>query len=326
MKELIEMWMRNFLKYFYRAYLNAGCPFSFLTCWVRYPMRWYYHKSKVLQHDSRQSLKARLLAPLHFALVKHIPKDFLIYNKTIMLRSFGNLMAIQGYYVGEIEYHLVQFVVNKLHPDFIMLDIGAHHGVYTLIVAYELRKRGWQGTIHSFEPDSENYEILKYNVVNNDLSSYVILHNVAVTDSSGAKEFLRSLTDNSGNTLLENQAMALSNSEVQRYVVNTVAIDDLLNQFSGVDLIKLDIQGSEPLALVGAKKTLNTFRPIVVVEAVPQWSSTPIVLEFLDSIGYRTWGVDRNGDVCDMNGHTAFVDWDVVSLSRDKVLQQQRAR
>jgi FkbM family methyltransferase len=44
-----------------------------------------------------------------------------------------------------------------------MLDVGAHDGVFALVVAHELRARGWPGQVHSFEPDPVNHQLLAHN-------------------------------------------------------------------------------------------------------------------------------------------------------------------
>lgn len=46
--------------------------------------------------------------------------------------------------------------------------------------------------------------------------------------------------------------------------IATIAIDDL--DLSACDLIKLDLEGAEPLALIGAKKTIRKFKPVLIVE------------------------------------------------------------
>jgi hypothetical protein len=49
-----------------------------------------------------------------------------------------------------------------------------------------------------------------------------------------------------------------------KYSVSTIAIDDLY--LTACDLIILDIEGSEPFALEGARATIDKFKPVIMVE------------------------------------------------------------
>ncbi|MEQ9006623.1 MAG: hypothetical protein RLP12_01980, partial [Ekhidna sp.] len=106
------------------VYSSIGYPLLPITKHIREPLRWYYHQNPLLRHDNRFYLKPALLKLFHRILVVDHPQDFTIYQDKIKFRSFGSLMSVHGYYVGEIEYHLVQYIVSQICPGFVMLDIG----------------------------------------------------------------------------------------------------------------------------------------------------------------------------------------------------------
>ncbi|HEU0036475.1 MAG TPA: FkbM family methyltransferase [Kofleriaceae bacterium] len=292
-----------------------GYPLLPLTRWVRGPLRWLYHRSPYLQHDSRFHWKPNVLLGLHQLLVRDHPADFAIYDGKIRFRSTGGVMSLQGYYVGEIERHLVDFVVAQLRDGFTMIDVGAHHGVFTTIVAYELRARGWRGHVHSFEPDPGNFALLAHNVAQNDLGAYVTLHRAAVADVAGEAELVGAEGENSGNTLAQVSDFALEPDapRVSRRVTVTT-LDAMLAEVAHVDFIKLDIQGAEPLALAGGRALIERDRPVIAVEAVEGWPSSQRVRDELAARGYRIHGVTRDGRPCEVGSADAFVSWDWVAL------------
>lgn len=70
--------------------------------------------------------------------------------------------------------------------------------------------------------------------------------------------------------------------------VHTLALDDLIAPDEHVAVIKMDLEGGEPMALVGAAATVMRCQPLLVIEA-----NRPGMLETLDSmvagfgLGYR---------------------------------------
>jgi FkbM family methyltransferase len=307
----------KFEKSLHHKYIKLGRPLLPVSKFIREPMRWYYHQSKFLRHDSKMYIKPFLLERLHSWFVDEHPQDFYIYNNQIRFRSSGSMMSMQAYYVGEVEYHLIQYLVSTIRPDFVMIDIGAHHGAYTLIVAHELRNRGWKGVIHSFEPDSRNFSLLEYNIQQNNLEDYVVLHNQAVGSIVGKQNFYKK-EDNSSNFLLYSnnylEEQNIKGNLLESVEVNT--IDNICTALNSVDLIKLDIQGGESYALKGGNKTINNYQPILLVEAVAEWESTQQVIKILDEYNYLIRGVNKKGEICEINSKDVFVSWDLVALPK----------
>jgi FkbM family methyltransferase len=247
--------------------------------------------------------------------VEH-PRDFTIYRNRLKYRSHGSAMSVHAYYTGEVEYHVIRYVVSQMKPGFVILDVGAHHGAYTLIAAHELQSRGWPGHVYSFEPAEENYGLLAYNVRQNGLDDYVTLYCQAVSDTAGQQDFLIHSGDNSGNTLAGNVSFAIA--DPSRAVTRSVCVttlDSLADQVQKVDLIKLDIQGAEPRALAGAEAIIRRDRPVLVVEATPSWQqATELIREFLVGHDYSIRGVTARGELCEPNSASAFVSWDWVGI------------
>jgi len=275
-------------------------------------MRWFYHRSQLLRHDNRFYLKPFLLKVIHSMMVVTHPHDFRIYRNKIVFRSYGSLMSVQGYYVGEIEYHLVKYVIDQIKPGFTMLDIGAHHGVYTLIPAYELKSRGWKGIIQSFEPNPFNCSLLKHNVRRNALTSFVVLHNEAVSDKHCRQKLFFYPDENSDSQLESVQTM--DRKGLHQKSVQVIKLDTIMKSIRKVHLIKMDVQGAELFVLKGGEKLINRDKPILVIEAVREWSSTEKIINFLKHHDYSIRGVDKTGALCPYDSPDIYVSWDLVGI------------
>lgn len=297
-------------------YVSAGYPLLPLTRWLKGPLRWYYHRSPLLRHDSRAYWKPRLLSAVHELMVREHSPDFLIHGGRIKFRSMGSLMSVQGYYVGAIEHHLVQFILGRLRPGFVMFDVGAHHGAFTVVAAFELKSRGWEGLIHAFEPDPNNFALLEFNVRQNGLERYVVLHPEAVGECQSRAKMVVDSRDNSAGFLerVHSADELASLGLPERREVNVTTLDSLLDSVSSVDLIKIDVQNAEHLVLVGGQSIIDRSRPIIAVEAVEGWPNTGRIREFLLRHRYTIHGVDEAGQLCASDGPEAFVSWDWIAV------------
>ena len=81
--------------------------------------------------------------------------------------------------------------------------------------------------------------------------------------------------------------------------VPTIVIDSL--NLTGCDLIQLDIEGYEYKALLGAKNTIQKYKPVLCVEFCEKWlnrynDDSEKVLLLLNELGYSQvgeYGVDK---------------------------------
>ena len=62
----------------------------------------------------------------------------------------------------------LRFLWKNLEPGIVFLDIGAHHGVYSIVAA---KKLGANGTVVAFEPSSREYRRLRLHLRLNRLRS-----------------------------------------------------------------------------------------------------------------------------------------------------------
>ncbi|MEM4035811.1 MAG: FkbM family methyltransferase [Fervidicoccaceae archaeon] len=154
----------------------------------------------------------------------------------------------------------------------VFVDVGAHVGKYTVPVAKIV---GDEGLVVAVEPHPENYETLVENIELNGLSNVVAL-NIAAWSGEGALKLF--IGDSGGHHSLK------VNRGLGSVEVRARALDDVLDELGveRVDCVKIDVEGAELEVLKGLVKTLERFRPTVIVEA---WEPERI-REFAEERGY----------------------------------------
>lgn len=202
------------------------------------------------------------------------------------VRGSGRILYLAG---EQYEPELVH-LDKLLKTGHTMIDVGANIGVYTIVGSTLV---GEHGRVISIEPATQAYADLIENVQLNGFQNIIPL-NLAIADFDGEAK-LRVCADTSRNALGSDAA----DSDYEK--VKVARLDQLVqdHQVSQVDLIKLDIEGAEELALRGAMDLLHRFRPILIMEANNSLQhshkvSVGGVLNILTELGYSFFVVSNN--------------------------------
>ena len=146
--------------------------------------------------------------------------------------------------------------MKQIRAGSVVLDIGANIGYYTLIAA---RQVGPQGRVYAFEPDPANFQLLKKNVEQNSYRN-VVLVNKAVSSKTRTLRLFRSQTNRGDHRVYD------SKDGRESVPIEAVALDDLFKKMDKkVQFIKMDIQGSEALALEGMRGLIRKNRSLKLV-------------------------------------------------------------
>lgn len=175
----------------------------------------------------------------------------------------------------------IKFLRRVIEPGWKAIDIGANHGVYTLVIA---NLAGPAGHVWAFEPASSTARLLAAGVAVNGFSN-VTLQQSAVSDFSGTAEL--SLNDNSEANKLTGAATPAGAAET----VAVVTLDQsrLQHGWRGIDFIKLDAEGQEMNVLRGGREFLVSESPLIQYEIKDGdgWH-LDLEKEFL-ALGYRSY-------------------------------------
>ena len=130
-----------------------------------------------------------------------------------------------------------------------VIDCGGYIGLFTLWCLKKGAKR-----IFVFEPEKRNCECIRRNLSSHIDSGEVILTDKGVWSTGGSMDLM--LTDcGVGHSLL-------SEVEAIDYTpVDVVEVDSVIPNDDNINFIKMDIEGAEREALIGAKRVIGKNRP-----------------------------------------------------------------
>lgn len=196
------------------------------------------------------------------------------------------------YYYGYCEANLTNFLLRFLKKGDIVVDVGAHVGIYSMLASALV---GEEGQVHSFEPTPWTFKLLERNTkkLNN-----VTLNNKAVSNTEGSISFkdygpgygAYNTAHKSGSTL-EKKAKTVQ--------VETVILDDYCKgKVISPTFIKLDAEGFEFAILNGMNYLLEQVRPLVTLEVAggDEWSDNcKKSIQFLLDKKYKPYEMATDG-------------------------------
>jgi FkbM family methyltransferase len=202
--------------------------------------------------------------------------------------SFEALAYILG---GEHETDVIRVFRTFLTQHSVVLDIGANFGLYTALTGSIIRRHG---RLYAFEGNPRVFESLQRTIVANDLyhCPNIVAANVLVSDRSGRGTLHYSANLPSGGTMSDVQLKGGMQRSVE---VEMTTIDDFLPPDLPVDLVKIDVEGHEPLVLRGMERTIARSPNIrIIVEfADTLLAQTVNPADFVDYIRGLGFGICR---------------------------------
>jgi FkbM family methyltransferase len=170
----------------------------------------------------------------------------------------------------------------------IVVDIGAHIGLYTIISS---KRVGTKGKVVAIEAHPGNFEMLNSNIKLNQLTNVIPLNYAVHSKETKVKLYLPS--GESGftkyNTIMPNWI----NTQEKFVEVNANTLDYLLqlNQIrqEEVNWIKIDVEGAEFEVLKGATNVLSKSKDIAILMELhgPPHVYKPKVEEFVDLYNFK---------------------------------------
>jgi FkbM family methyltransferase len=179
---------------------------------------------------------------------------------------------------GTFEISETRLIQSMLRSGMTFIDVGANIGYYTLVAA---RLVGETGLVHCFEPNDPMRVKLEANIRRNGFGN-VVVHADAVARETGEVAFYASTWDANQGT----SSILPGNGRGAMQKVRSVSLDDFVMTLAGrrVDLIKMDIEGAELIAIEGGRRALGAAdAPPVIFEA----ADLAPVAAALRALGYK---------------------------------------
>lgn len=225
--------------------------------------------------------------------------------------DLGDMFVSHNCIRGNYEPIETEYLRSILKPGMRFADIGANIGWFTLLAASIVGK---DGRVFSFEPRTNTFNHLKRSIADNDFTDRCETHNVALGAKAGEWNIGWSeKTLNPGGTWSVPHAALEAMFKKTGHLfqrAKVAALDDLVGD-NRIDVIKIDVEGAEPLAMNGAGKVLRRDRPIILSEinAGPMQQVSQVkaadYVRLLVSAGYDCRELQKSGLGAPYTGETA---------------------
>lgn len=210
------------------------------------------------------------------------------HSGIVLPLNLGDWIQFWMFMEGAYEKQMVDFLKPRVKGK-VFFDVGANIGSYTLALSKSAAH------VYSFEASSSNAAILRNFVKLSGLNSIEVI-NKAISNHSGKTISLYSSPDTGGN-----------NTQFHDFgkgyeTVSTITLDQFAsdNNIDHVDVIKIDIEGSELAAFQGAHDLLSKSHPVLLVEfhalvaKQANWELTDLY-NLLKSYSYNAYELSRRG-------------------------------
>jgi FkbM family methyltransferase len=184
------------------------------------------------------------------------------------------------YYFGAYEAGVLRLLalLARQRPAPVFVDVGANVGQHSMFAAQHFV------SVHAFEPYPPLLEVLNDHIQGNGLR-HVDVHPVGLADVDGEAEYAAPADRRSGYGGFDNPDPNLQRLRLPLRRGDTY----LVGQVGRVDVIKIDVEGSERRVVEGLSGILERDRPALVMEFWPMaWPAG--ILSMLPD-GYRVWSL-----------------------------------
>ena len=185
-----------------------------------------------------------------------------------------------GVWLGTYERENVQTLRALVHEGMTVWDVGANVGAMTLVLS---RLVGPIGRVIAFEPGPRNAKALRRHVGSR--------RNVEVVEAAVSSE--------TGEAFLHGDGRSDARlSTTGPIPVRTVTLDSVAIDHRPPAIVKLDVEGHEMPALIGAQRLLQHVRPVLAVEfhgaGLPERDIDTEARTHVESFGYQ-WSATPGG-------------------------------
>jgi FkbM family methyltransferase len=143
-----------------------------------------------------------------------------------------------------------ELVRQEIHDGDVVLDIGANIGYFSLIFSTLV---GENGRVYAFEPDPNNFKILKKNIEINNIKNVILIQKAVSNTSKSISLYLCDYNH-------AQHRIYPSSRCNEKIDVESTTIDEYLAKidFNKINFVKMDVEGSEYDVIDGMKQTLQS--------------------------------------------------------------------
>jgi FkbM family methyltransferase len=243
------------------------------------------------------------LRPIAFVLISSNHGSMLVNRHDYRMTEKGGygvgyqLLNTSAHDAKEVDLAVKLLISRKQNfgDGVVAIDCGANIGVHTIEWAQAMH--GW-GEVIAFEAQERIYYALAGNIaLNNCFNAKAIFAAVGSSKGEISVPLPNYFSPSSFGSLelrktpkTEFIGQQLNYEDENCVKINLVAIDQY--EFKRLDFIKIDIEGMEMDALLGAKLSIEKLKPVLMIEKIK--SNETDIRKFLDQFGYQFFSVGIN--------------------------------
>lgn len=212
-----------------------------------------------------------------FVIPRRLPSPF---NTRIFTSTEGGLRYLRPS-LDRADPMLFRLADQLVEPGSVVWDIGANMGLFAFAAAC---KTGAAGRVIAVEADPYNANLLRRSVaIQPATSARVEVIPVAISDQVGIATFQIAQRNRATNALRGFGSSQMGGVREEQ-LVPTFTLDTIDEHLPAPDVLKIDVEGAEILALSGGRNVLER-QPVLICEVSKQNSST--VAQMLRAFGYE---------------------------------------
>jgi len=178
----------------------------------------------------------------------------------IYLRADDEGLARHVMMDGYWNASLTQFIAGRVGPGMSVVEVGANHGYYSLLLAGLV---GPSGRVAAIEAEPRTAALLKRSIALNGLGGWTTVCSDAASSVDGRKVLLVSPRGESQSArILPGGGL---DEDYEGFFVETIRLDRLLSDWTKVDFVKIDVCGHEEAVIEGMAAILGRDRPRLVL-------------------------------------------------------------
>lgn len=160
----------------------------------------------------------------------------------------------------------IDWIIKHVKSGDFVLDIGANIGYHTLILSKIVGKTG---RVYSFEPEPNNFKLLKKNLTINNCDNVILVNSAVGNEDGKLKLFLSNPKFKGANGMHRTYPSKYSSGETTD--VDVVSLDNYLDSTvkKKLSFIKIDAEGSELPIIQGMQTILPNSKLFMLLEFVP---------------------------------------------------------
>ncbi|WP_446012001.1 FkbM family methyltransferase [Candidatus Electrothrix sp.] len=229
-----------------------------------------------------------------YALSNHANENYVVQTTD---KIIGRLLYSRGYFDFQKFERAMQIIDTERggRKPQLLFDVGANIGPICIPAV----TRGYVKRAIAFEPDPQNFRLLRINTILNDVENLIECHEIALGAENGIAQLSLNAENHGDHKIFTGQ----ENSSAQTISVPVHRFDDFLPDDENIEgIIWIDVQGFEADVLSGATKSLGKVWPLVF-EFTPQDlkanGTFEHLINFISESGYSKY--------CDLESRSIFL-------------------